>query len=226
MRSAVVAATAWPGRAPRRAGTPGPRPSRNGPRRGPPGPRRRRPDPPPGSSTGSAEPSSVARRSRAASTRAGSTPGSPASVCAAISSSTGACPPSSSARASGSAPRSTTCTAASSAEAAPPSIPTSCPSIASLRSIAPVCSGSASQARPVDVDRHLLGHLTGQSLVQRLALALAGDRELVVVQRVRASREASSRHRDRRRRPAGRPADSDVSSWTDIPRSGASGCSS
>ena len=41
-------------------------------------------------------------------------------------------------------------------------------------------------ARAVDVHRHVLGHLPGQPLVQRLSLALAGDGELVVVQGVGA----------------------------------------
>ena len=39
-------------------------------------------------------------------------------------------------------------------------------------------------ARPVDVDRHLLGHLAGQPLVEGLAVALPGDGDLVVVERV------------------------------------------
>ena len=84
----------------------------------------------------------------------------------------------------GSAPRSTTCIAASSADAAPPSTPTSCPSIASLRFHQPELLRVGKPARPVDVDRHLLGHLAGQPLVEGLARELTGGGDLVVVERV------------------------------------------
>ena len=69
-----------------------------------------------------------------------------------------------------------TCTAASSAEAAPPSMPTSWPSIASVSLHRAVLLRVGQPARAVDVHRDVLGHLAGQPLVERLALELPGRR--------------------------------------------------